>query len=185
MRFLVLALWLALCVIPFCSILGSQNSQSPGSAVLMNKDVLLMLKAGLTPEIVIAKIKSSDCNFDTDPVTLAGLKQASVPDSVILAMIQAHKNEGNKADGDTVFVNCVSSETKRQIHSTNFFGSSTVAEVGCGDALTSLGKGGGYYIKVRTKQGVVGYIMEDDVSKTQPQISRAQPPSAEPAFPEL
>jgi S1-C subfamily serine protease len=48
-----------------------------------------MLRAGLSPDIVLAKIKSSPSNFDTSPAALAALKAADVPDAVVLAMIQA------------------------------------------------------------------------------------------------
>jgi len=62
------------------------------SGPLLNKDVVEMLKAGLTPEIVIAKIESSKCDFDTSPATLKELKVANVPDAVILAMVKAPPN---------------------------------------------------------------------------------------------
>jgi hypothetical protein len=56
---------------------------------LTNKDVLDMLAAGLSEAVVIAKIGSSACDFDTSPAVLKDLKAARVPDSVILAMIKA------------------------------------------------------------------------------------------------
>lgn|SRR5574341_86530 len=56
---------------------------------LTNKDVLTMVKAGLSSEAIIAKIKVSRCNFDTDPGVLSELKQRGVPNEVILAMIAA------------------------------------------------------------------------------------------------
>jgi hypothetical protein len=65
-----------------------QRIPTPGST-LTNQDVLDMLKAGLTPEIVVAKIKASTCNFDTSAATLEALKKADVPDGVIVAMVQA------------------------------------------------------------------------------------------------
>jgi len=65
-----------------------QRTSTPGSA-LTNQDVLDMLRAGLTPEIVIAKIKASACNFDTSASTLKALKKTDVPDGVIVAMVQA------------------------------------------------------------------------------------------------
>jgi hypothetical protein len=65
----------------------AQSSQTV--APLTNKDVLEMLKAQLTAEIVIAKIKASASNFDTSPTALQELKTAGVPDTVILAMVQA------------------------------------------------------------------------------------------------
>jgi hypothetical protein len=66
---------------------GKQSIADSGS--LTNKDVLSMVKAGLSPAVVIAKIKSSACDFDTSPTELTDLKKAGVPDSVILAMVQA------------------------------------------------------------------------------------------------
>jgi hypothetical protein len=73
-----------------CIALYSQNQPTPTIPnALTNQDVVGMLKAGLTQELVIAKIKVSSCHFDTSPVTLEQLKAADVPDNVILAMIQA------------------------------------------------------------------------------------------------
>jgi hypothetical protein len=59
------------------------------STVLTNKDILDMQKTGLPPEILVAKIKSSRCNFDTSPASLQALKTAGLGDSVILAMVEA------------------------------------------------------------------------------------------------
>jgi hypothetical protein len=58
-------------------------------AVLTNKDILDMNKTGLPPEIVVAKIKSSPCNFNTSAAQLQQLKLNGLPDAVILAMVQA------------------------------------------------------------------------------------------------
>lgn len=58
-------------------------------SVLTNKDILDMNKAGLPPEVLVAKIKSSQCAFDTSPVSLKSLKVAGLGDSVILAMVEA------------------------------------------------------------------------------------------------
>jgi hypothetical protein len=51
-----------------------------------------MVKAGIGVEIVVAKIKTATCSFDTSPTALKQLKDAGVPDSVILAMVQAPKS---------------------------------------------------------------------------------------------
>jgi hypothetical protein len=56
---------------------------------LTNKDILDLNKAGLPPEVLVAKIKSSQCNFDTSPASLQTLKAAGLGDSVILAMVEA------------------------------------------------------------------------------------------------
>ena len=58
-------------------------------AVLSNKDILDMNKSGLPAGILVAKIKSSQCNFDTSPASLQALKTAGVNDNVILAMVEA------------------------------------------------------------------------------------------------
>ena len=65
------------------------DTQTPTVQRLINADVLDMLKAGLSQEIVIAKIHSSACEFDTTPAALEALKAANTPDAVILAMVEA------------------------------------------------------------------------------------------------
>jgi len=53
-----------------------------------------MHKVGLPPDILVAKVKSSQCNFDTSPASLQALKTAGVGDNVILAMVQAPGAQG-------------------------------------------------------------------------------------------
>lgn len=67
-------------------------SQAKTQSSLTNGDVVEMVKAELGTEIIIAKIKATACSFETDPTALKELKNAGVPDSVILAMVQAPKN---------------------------------------------------------------------------------------------
>ncbi|HEY0077762.1 MAG TPA: hypothetical protein VGB73_03880 [Pyrinomonadaceae bacterium] len=64
-------------------------AQAQPAAPLTNQDVLDMLKAGLSQEVVVAKIKSTSASFDTSPAVLQELKAAGVPEAVILAMVQA------------------------------------------------------------------------------------------------
>lgn len=52
-----------------------------------------MVKSGLASEIIVAKIKNSDCKFDTSPSALKDLKEAGVPEAVILAMVQSPSPE--------------------------------------------------------------------------------------------
>jgi hypothetical protein len=67
----------------------SPPSADSQSAVLRNKDVVDMASAGLPPGVLIAKIKTSACEFDTSPEGLKELKSTGVDDSVILAMVEA------------------------------------------------------------------------------------------------
>lgn len=60
-----------------------------GSAALTNADISRMLAAQIAPEVVVAKIKSSVCRFDTSPAALQKLKEAGVADAVIMAMVLA------------------------------------------------------------------------------------------------
>src|ERR1700758_3841127 len=60
------------------------------SSTLTNQDVLKMTKAGLSPGVMVDKISSQPCRFDTSTEALAGLKSAGVDDSVLSAMIRCH-----------------------------------------------------------------------------------------------
>ncbi len=71
---------------------GPQTTESKTQTSLTNSDVLAMVKAGIGAEIIVAKIKNSTCSFDTSPAALKQLKDASVPDSVVLTMVQAPKS---------------------------------------------------------------------------------------------
>lgn len=72
------------------------------STSLTNKDVLDMVKASLTSDVIVAKIKSSATNFDTTPAALAELKAANVPDAVILAMVNGPANSGETPPADGI-----------------------------------------------------------------------------------
>jgi hypothetical protein len=63
----------------------------PGT--LQNPDILKMVKAGLEDSVIIAKIKSSKCQFDTAPDTLIALKQGGVSSAVMRAMTQAPNSQ--------------------------------------------------------------------------------------------
>ena len=64
-------------------------AQTPQSTnELSNKDVVDMTKAGLSADVIIAKIRSSKTKFDTSPNTLTQLKAENVSDGVILAMVE-------------------------------------------------------------------------------------------------
>lgn len=67
-------------------------AQPKTQVALNNNDVVGMVKAGIGAEVIVAKIKSSSCAFDTSPAALKQLKGDGVPDNVVLAMVQAPKN---------------------------------------------------------------------------------------------
>lgn len=55
---------------------------------LTNDDVVALLDAGLGEEAVIAKIETSEGNFNTDTQTLIALRAKGVPSPVIAAMVK-------------------------------------------------------------------------------------------------
>lgn len=68
---------------------AAQSRLASAAPELTNKDVIFMLKAGLSSEIIITKIKISTVSFDTSASALRELKDAGADDSVIVAMIES------------------------------------------------------------------------------------------------
>src|SRR5258708_38603262 len=56
---------------------------------MANADVLKMVEAKLGDDLVISKIKTSTCNFDTSIDAILKLKAAGASDAVIHAMVDA------------------------------------------------------------------------------------------------
>ncbi len=65
-----------------------QATSQSSSAKLTNSDIVEMSKAGLSVDVIAAKMQDSDCSFDTSPAALVALKSAGVPDSIILAIVK-------------------------------------------------------------------------------------------------
>jgi hypothetical protein len=152
---------------------AAEQSHNSGDA-LANKDILFMLKAGLTPEVVIAKIKLSDCNFDTSPSALKDLKGAGVSDTVILAMVQApaykatmeteitRSNENTEAKGESAFIYCGGMYNSLRL-SDKPLSSTAVATLACNEPASVLGEEAGWK-KIRISGGKVGYIEPSHLS---------------------
>lgn len=183
----------------FCAVLGtlmfaSQDTQPQKSnpKPLTNQDVVDMLKAGLSQEIVIANINASTCEFDTSPATLKALKAANIPDAVVLAMVQAPGLASTRT-GDSVAstlaairgndtaevarparVDCnhadpvpVFSAPRTQQNSSQVVSNSVAAfTVKCADRITILGPVADLasWLKMRTAEGRVGFISSEMVT---------------------
>jgi hypothetical protein len=63
---------------------GSQHSE--GSEALTNADVIRMVRAHLSVDIILEQIRSHRANFSLTTDSLIKLKEAGVPDAVIFAM---------------------------------------------------------------------------------------------------
>lgn len=75
---------------------GQAQHQHPRPAAqatrpLTNADVREMVEAKIAPEVVVEKIRASPCDFDTSPEALGRLKEAGVPDALLLVMVMSPK----------------------------------------------------------------------------------------------
>ena len=149
-----------------CPMLASQENRAKP---LTNADILDLLKAGVSQDVVIGKIRKSECNFDTSPAALKALKSANIPDAVTLAMVEAsgepHSDNASaplKGDdgGIPARVSCnyadpvpVFSAPRDQSNSVEAF------KVKCGDRVSVIEpiKNAGW-LEIRTVDGRVGYI---------------------------
>ena len=65
------------------------KARADAIAALTNANIVKMHAMKLGSEVIVAKIQSSPCEFDTSPAALQKLKTAGISDKVILAMVQA------------------------------------------------------------------------------------------------
>jgi hypothetical protein len=158
-------------------VLASQDTQTPEATAksLANADVLDMLSAGLSQEIVIAKIAASACEFDTSPAALKVLKASNVPDAVILAMVRAPTGSRRQRLTDIEISAAARIDCKHTdpvpvysaLPAPQTF-AVEVFKVKCGDRITLLNPGDKQsWLKIRTPDGQVGYISFALVSREQ------------------
>src|ERR1051325_1852554 len=80
----ILSLLLLLVV---CASGRAQDAASPPRPVI-NTDIVEMSRAGVVSSVIIAKIKNSECKFDTSPSALVELKEAGVADEILIEMVR-------------------------------------------------------------------------------------------------
>lgn len=66
----------------------------PAPATMTNRDVIALVKAKISDDIIIAKIRQSKTRFDTSTDGLVALKQAGVSDPLIAVMVNAGTSSG-------------------------------------------------------------------------------------------
>lgn len=71
---------------------GAQDGATSTSEVLTNESVITMMKASLSPTIIVSKIRASKTKFDVSTDELIRLKDAKVPDDIVNAMVEASAN---------------------------------------------------------------------------------------------
>jgi hypothetical protein len=168
----MLIFWLALLFAPICpifngpSLTSEHQSGDSSQSALRNKDVPDMLSAGLTSEIVIAKINSSRCDFDTSPDALKALRNAGVPNEVILAMVKAPTAHTASQQPEVIIrtaqVTCLAAKEVPLLPAPG--DSHPLMQVRCGSEIFVL-KEQTPWDKVRTPEGTVGYLSDFFVPK--------------------
>jgi hypothetical protein len=68
---------------------------------MTNDEVITLTKAGLSPSIIIGKIRSGKSNFDLSTDSLIKLKQAGVSDEIVSAMLEAKSGRSTSAAAST------------------------------------------------------------------------------------
>ena len=68
---------------------GSLSNVAAQDEVMTNDEVISLTKAGLSPAIIIGKIRSGKSNFDLSTDSLIKLKQSGVSDEIVSAMLEA------------------------------------------------------------------------------------------------
>ena len=88
-----LAFSVLLCLL--ATALFAQQAPAP----LANKDITDMVQLGLSPDVIVEKIRTAEqTNFDTSLDGLKGLKAANVPDAVMKAMVNPKAFDNNSQE---------------------------------------------------------------------------------------
>jgi hypothetical protein len=69
---------------------------------MTNDEVITLTKAGLSPSIIVGKIRSGKSNFDLSTDSLIKLKQAGVSDDIVAAMLEAKSGRTASATGPSM-----------------------------------------------------------------------------------
>ena len=72
-------------------------AQKGWSRRLTNTDVVKMVQAGLSSELITSKIKESEKDFDTSPSALAALRKSRVPNEILLTKRTVRRQRSNRA----------------------------------------------------------------------------------------
>lgn len=78
----------SLLVVVLCLTLSAIDVHAQGE-VMTNDEVITLAKAGLSPSIIVGKIRSGKSDFDLSTDSLIKLKQAGVSDDIVAAMLEA------------------------------------------------------------------------------------------------
>jgi hypothetical protein len=88
-KFVTAMAFMAIACFIFASAINAQTKRE----ILTNAKIIEMVRLGLDDEIIVEKIRQSECRCDTDTTALAKLKTAKVSKAIIMAMLEASSNK--------------------------------------------------------------------------------------------
>jgi len=149
----VLVVLTIVCLVP--ATIHAQATANPKP--MTNRDVLDLVTEGFSSEVIIAKITSSSCEFDTTVEALKNLKREKVPQEVILAMVQAHTSAiSPKSSPKLSTIECSKGDTQAIL----WVAPGKMEEVSrlhCNDRVT-ISVERPPWVLVRTESGLTGYL---------------------------
>ncbi len=92
--FLKSAAWILLTTLIFVQAISAQTNRE----VLTNVKIIELVRLGLGEDIIVEKIRQSQCQCDTSSAGLAKLQSAKVPQAVIMAMLNSASSEKPYSD---------------------------------------------------------------------------------------
>ncbi|MEO8648596.1 MAG: hypothetical protein ABI539_05460 [Acidobacteriota bacterium] len=92
----------AACCLLLLLTLGVTASVNAQGETMTNDEVISLAKAGLSPALIVNKIRTSKSNFDLSTDSLIKLKQAGVHDDIVAAMLEAKSGRASTSGAATV-----------------------------------------------------------------------------------
>jgi hypothetical protein len=136
-----------------------------------------MTKDGLSVDVILAKISTSRCAFDTSVAGLHALKQQNVPDAVTIAMMKAAGTSPSASSGPTTTVGSAAAATtivrQAKVKCMSVSEVPLLAEpedrqalkqVRCGTDIGVISEQD-QWVRIRTLDGTEGYLASIFVSK--------------------
>ena len=86
--------------IPICLICLATLAVAQDNVIeLTNGDILMMVKDKVPPEVIVTRIQTSRCHFDTFPTVISELRYRGVAEEILVAMLEAPIGRPTKSVG--------------------------------------------------------------------------------------
>lgn len=79
--------------IVFMSVAVLASAQNSNDEVMTNESVINLYKRGLSPSIIVSKIKTSKSNYNVSTDALIAMNNQNIPDDIVNAMVEASGNK--------------------------------------------------------------------------------------------